>query len=624
MHQAILARAVQNGEVIARSRLRFVRSCSSALAPQVLAELEDAFGVPGVEAYGMTEGSHQLACNPLPPGVRKPGSVGIATGPEIAIMGAGGEILCPGNIGEIVIRGANVTRGYDNNPEANAGAFLGGWFRTGDQGYLDSDGYLFISGRTKEMINRGGEKIAPREIDEALMDHPAVRQAVAFALPDARLGEDVGAAVVLREGASAGEAELQHFVAQRLAEFKVPRKIVFIGEIPKGPTGKLQRIGLAEKLHIASAPVQQPRKEFTAPRNKTEELLAGLWRQTLGLDRVGIHDSFFDLGGDSSAAAQVIAGIERDLGRKLTMASLLAAPTIASLAALLPGSIPARPRFSAMRSGGNRPPFLLVHGHPLFWQLAQHGAEDWPFLALMPPVVEDLPSPLTLENLAAYHVRSIREFQPAGPYYLGGWCYDGVAALEIARQLRLSGEQVGGLILFDARNPVVSGLAPSQGGRPSVWTRLAYHRARMREIPCREWLGYTAQRCVTIGVYLKRRAFRARYALGLLNDRRMTSLVRDMEQIVARAVANYVPSRYDGPVILIRPEDRAKSLKEDITCGWGSVVENLVVHEVPGNHRTMFASPNVEILGSILCEMMDGDMPHALSAQPPQASHAGR
>jgi len=250
MHQAILTRAPRNKEIIARNPLRFTRSSSSSMPPQVIAELERVFGAPLIESYGMTEASHQMASNPLN-GVRKPGAVGLAAGPEVAIMGDGGVLLQPGEIGEIVIRGDNVTRGYENNPSANASAFTNGWFRTGDQGVMDKDRYVSLTGRLKEIINRGGEKISPREVDEILMDHPAVRQVVVFAMPHEKLGEEVAAAIVLREGSAANEKELREFCSQRLAPFKVPRKIVFLEQIPLGATGKLQRIGLAEKLGLA-------------------------------------------------------------------------------------------------------------------------------------------------------------------------------------------------------------------------------------------------------------------------------------------------------------------------------------------------------------------------------------
>jgi acyl-CoA synthetase (AMP-forming)/AMP-acid ligase II len=254
MHQAIVGRASKNKDVIARHPLRFIRSSSSSMPPQVIKELEAAFGAPLIEAYGMTEATHQMCSNPLPPAVRKPGAVGLAAGPEVAIMGEDGVLLPPGGIGEIVIRGGNVTAGYESNPKANAEAFTtgpeAGWFRTGDQGTMDADGYISLTGRLKEIINRGGEKISPREVDEILMDHPGVAQVVCFGMPHPKLGEEVAAVVVLREGAAATERELQDFVSQRAADFKVPKKILFMEEIPKGATGKLQRIGLAAKLGL--------------------------------------------------------------------------------------------------------------------------------------------------------------------------------------------------------------------------------------------------------------------------------------------------------------------------------------------------------------------------------------
>jgi acyl-CoA synthetase (AMP-forming)/AMP-acid ligase II len=250
MHQAILARASKSTHIIRTAPLRFIRSSSASLPPQVLQELETVFGAPVIESYGMTEAAHQMTSNQLPPGKRKPGSVGIAAGPEVQVIDADGKPVPPGATGEVAIRGENVTAGYENNPKANAEAFTLGWFRTGDQGVMDAEGYLTITGRLKEIINRGGEKISPREVDEVLMDHPAVQQCVCFAVPHDKLGEDVAAAVVLREGVQATERELRDFVAARLADFKVPRKVLVLPEIPKGATGKIQRIGLAQKLGL--------------------------------------------------------------------------------------------------------------------------------------------------------------------------------------------------------------------------------------------------------------------------------------------------------------------------------------------------------------------------------------
>ena len=252
MHQAILTRAARNAEIIKAGRLRLIRSSSASLPPQVMVELEEVFGAPVIESYGMTEASHQMASNPLPPRARHAGCVGVAAGPEVAVMDDDGNLLPPDGLGEIVIRGRNVTAGYENNPEANAKAFTHGWFRTGDQGTIDAAGYLRLTGRLKELINRGGEKISPLEIDTVLMDHPAVAQVVTFGYAHPKLGEDVAAAVVLREGATLDERALRDFAAQRMADYKVPRKIVFLEEIPKGATGKLQRIGLAERLGVTA------------------------------------------------------------------------------------------------------------------------------------------------------------------------------------------------------------------------------------------------------------------------------------------------------------------------------------------------------------------------------------
>jgi acyl-CoA synthetase (AMP-forming)/AMP-acid ligase II len=198
----------------------------------------------------MTEAAHQMTSNLLPPGKRKPGTVGPAAGPEVGIMDNGGNPLPGGEKGEVVIRGPNIMKGYENNPEANRAAFHGDWFRTGDEGWLDDEGYLTISGRLKEIINRGGEKIAPREVDDVIQEHPAVALVVTFAMPHPKLGEEVAAAVVLREGESATQSDIRDFAGERLAPFKVPRKVVIVDEIPKGATGKLQRIGLAEKLGL--------------------------------------------------------------------------------------------------------------------------------------------------------------------------------------------------------------------------------------------------------------------------------------------------------------------------------------------------------------------------------------
>jgi amino acid adenylation domain-containing protein len=329
LHQAILSAAAAHRDVIERSPLRLIRSSSASLPAPVLRDLEATFNVPVIEAYGMTEAAHQMASNPLPPAVRRLRSVGQATGLEIAIMDKAGNRLTAGEIGEVVIRGETVTPGYLDHPEANAKAFTQGWFRTGDRGYLDPEGYLFLQGRLKEMINRGGEKISPLEVDEVLLTFPGVAQAVTFAVPHPTLGEDVAAAVVPHPNLTVDPTTLRQWLFQQVADYKVPSQIVIVASIPKGATGKMQRIGLAEKLaHV----LQQPQ---VAPRTNLEKLIADIIAEVLKLDAVSVFDNFFALGGDSLQGTQVVSRLNDQLGLDLINVILFQQPTVAALAAEL-------------------------------------------------------------------------------------------------------------------------------------------------------------------------------------------------------------------------------------------------------------------------------------------------
>jgi acyl-CoA synthetase (AMP-forming)/AMP-acid ligase II/acetyltransferase-like isoleucine patch superfamily enzyme/acyl carrier protein len=333
IHQAVLARAAANRETIARRPLRLIRSSSAPLPKQVMNDLERAFQTQVIEAYSMTEASHQMASNPLAPRTRKPGSVGLPAGPEMGVMDEAGNLLAPGETGEVVIRGGNVTQGYENNPKANEAAFTNGWFRTGDQGRFDADGYLFLTGRLKEIINRGGEKIAPTEVDEILTRHPAVAQAVTFSVAHPTLGEDVAAAIVLKRGARATEGELRDFAATRLAEFKTPKQVLIVDEIPRGPTGKLQRIGLADKL--ADLLALKRGANFVPARTSVEKEMAEIWKGLLRIDQVGARDDFHALGGDSLSMVTMILQIEERFGVTVPIDRFLKSPTVENLAQLV-------------------------------------------------------------------------------------------------------------------------------------------------------------------------------------------------------------------------------------------------------------------------------------------------
>lgn len=325
LHQAILQRGRDRADTIAKSRLRFVRSSSAPLAGKVLRDLEKTFKVPVIEAYGMTEASHQITSNPLPPLERKEGSVGLASITQVAIVDEEGKFLAPGKIGEIALRGSNVMSRYEP-AEFTQVALTNGWFRTGDLGYLDADGYLFLTGRVKEIINRGGEKISAREVDDALLAHPDILQAAAFAVPHPALGEIVAAAVVLRDHAQATETTIREHVSKRLAEFKIPARLLVVDDIPKTSTGKVRRADLAE---IFAEPLKST---FVAPKNELEALIAGIYADVLGSGEVGSNDNFFALGGDSLRATQVISRVRSLFSVNLSIATVFTKPTVAELA----------------------------------------------------------------------------------------------------------------------------------------------------------------------------------------------------------------------------------------------------------------------------------------------------
>jgi natural product biosynthesis luciferase-like monooxygenase protein len=326
IHRAILARSADYRECIAGNSLRFIRSSTASLSPLMLAELEETFRVPVIQGYGMTETCVYATSNPLPPRQRKLGSVGIAAGIEIAVVDERGAPLAAGEPGEITLRGANIMSGYEDDPEANVEAFIDGWFRTGDLGYLDQDGYLYITGRLKEFINRGGEKISPAEVEEPLAKHPDVAAAAVFPVPHPTLGEDLAAAVVLRNDANSSALDLRKYLVTRLAAHKVPTQVVMLDTLPESATGKLPRARLAQLL------ADRLQEAFVEPRTLDELHLATAWQEVLGLSSISVNDNFFALGGDSLKATQVASRMRQRSRIEIPIQLFFVAPTIAALA----------------------------------------------------------------------------------------------------------------------------------------------------------------------------------------------------------------------------------------------------------------------------------------------------
>ncbi|MDN4986439.1 amino acid adenylation domain-containing protein [Bradyrhizobium sp. WYCCWR 13022] len=343
IHRALLTAAEANPERVRSSSLRVIRSASSSLAPAILNGLETTFGVPVLETYGMTEAASQIAANPFE--LRKIGSVGRAAGPEIAIMNETGRGLASGERGEIMLRGPNMSRGYYNDEAATQAAFRDGWFRTGDLGYLDADGYLFIVGRIKDVINRGGQKISPLEVEEVLLAHPAVLEAGVFAVPHAKLGENVAAVVVLRPGSEATSDQLRQFARKRLAAYKVPSLIRNVAALPKGASGKVKRNALAEMISSA-----HDDDETQLPRNALETQLAEIWASLLELPHVGIDQDVFALGADSLAVTQMRSRLRERFNVDFSFEDIFDCATVGALAARLETTAHRDPTLPAWRA----------------------------------------------------------------------------------------------------------------------------------------------------------------------------------------------------------------------------------------------------------------------------------
>jgi hypothetical protein len=442
IHHSVNELAKKHPDLTKNHSLRLIRSSSSAMPPKLIKELEKEFNIPVIESYGMTEASHQMASNPLPPKKRKIRSVGLPMGPEIRIVDEEGNFLLPGNKGEIVIKGLSVTKGYLNNPQANADSFINGWFRTGDEGYFDEEWYLFLTDRIKEIINRGGEKISPREIDEVILDYPGINQVITFAVPDPRLGEEIGVAIVKDKSAEITDWDIQKYVSRRLIDFKVPRHVLFLDEIPKGATGKLQRIGLAKKLEVE--PIKEISvdvNEYIAPSTEMEEKLARIWSDVLG-HKVGVIDNYFHLGGDSLKAEQIVTRISMSLGiENLPIVIFLQAPNIKQMSELLEKEeIIESPTLISLQSEGKKSPLYLIHacgGEVLFFSdLIKYLSKDRPVYAFRAPQGKNGNfEHKTVEELAAFYVNTLVGFQKNDPYYLGGAALGGLIALEMANIL---------------------------------------------------------------------------------------------------------------------------------------------------------------------------------------------
>jgi acyl-CoA synthetase (AMP-forming)/AMP-acid ligase II/acyl carrier protein len=457
LHRLIFDRTRFRADAATGHSLRFVLSGGAPLPQTVLEGLQNTLGVPVVEHYGSSEAA-QISANLPPPGRSKPGTCGVPPPDTIVIVGDDGRRLPSGKQGEILVGGPTVISGYLDAPELNRERFIDGWFRSGDIGSIDEDGFLTLHGRTNDVINRGGEKISPTEIDDALMRHPAVIEAAAFPVPHARLGEDVVAAVVLRLGMTTTPVALRKYLQDQIAPFKVPRRIVFRDQLPKGTTGKVLRRRLTEswderpaaETQVAASPVENRLTD----KGLVKEL-TNLWERLLRIAPVSPDDDFFEKGGDSLLVMEMLAELEWRTGLTIPSSILFEATTIRQLVQKLSERESLRPKYLIeLNSNGDQPPLIYFHGHFHGFgydaiTLAKLVGAKQPIFVVAPHGTGDEPIPRSIEAMAADRLPLIMKAQPEGPYRLGGKCIGGIVAFEVARMLVAAGKEVEMVFLLD-------------------------------------------------------------------------------------------------------------------------------------------------------------------------------
>jgi oxalate---CoA ligase len=613
LQRTILTLARENLAVFRKTPLRFIRSAGAPPNPETVRGLEELLGIPVLDGYAMTE-APSIARSTL--SRRKPGSAGRSAGTEVAIMDPSGNLLPAEAEGEVVARGPTVMPGYLDNPEANRKAFHDGWFRTGDIGRLDGDGFLFIVGRSKEIINRGGKKIVPQEVDNALAKNPALADAAAFAIPHRTLGEDVAAVVVLRPGATATELDVRKFAAEHLAPYKIPRRVIFVEQIPRTRHGKLKRNLLAESyagLAAARTTARAAAMEQTRALTEVESKLIDVWRAVLGVEEIGVDDDFFDLGGDSISVTIMLAqtaerlGIARD---QLPEGDFLDQPTIATLAGVVADSAPGtKPtsgsphRVVVLRDEGSRMPFFCFATGEIeiyeFRHVSRELGREQPFIGLWPPPTVQENRLLKFEDIARQSAASIRAMREHGPYIVGGFCKGAALAFETARQLMAEGEEVALLVLFDARTP----------GYPKIarqWRSYARHLLRSLSggedrITFREILKHIGDACRLKTKKISAKMVRARVSARAKDP-------REVKGWKSAAKREYVPRAFQAPILNFLAEKVPMSTRvlSDPRLGWRDFAKRgFEVRWLPTDHFSMFEKSNAPLLAAELAKAFE-------------------
>jgi oxalate---CoA ligase len=578
--------------------LRMLRTGSGHLDLRVAVELEDIFGVPVIQAYGSSETAF-MTCEPLPPKRRKPGSVGLPGSTRIAILDERNNRLPPDKVGAIAVMGPKIFEGYEDNPAANAEAFVDGWFRVGDLGYFDEDGYLFLTGRIKEVINRGGQKIAPAEIDAAIMAHPAVAAAAAFPVPHPTLGDDVAAAVVLEPGATLDQKTLTASLRAKLGEAKVPRQILFVDDIPRGTTGKIQRYKLAAAFGLdrPGSTRAAPETPIEKAATRMEATLQRIWAETLKLPAVPLDEDFFALGGDSLLAVELFLRIEETLGRRLPRTVLFESGTVAEMAAAIETDYRAA-CLVPIQPAGDKPIFFCIHGVDgdvlYFRDLARHLGNRQPFYGIRAQGLDGTVVPSTsVSGMAAQYIAEMRQVQPKGPYFIGGYSFGGWAAFETARQLREAGEEVALLAILDTHCPT---------GRPSLPLSARFFLARQHARSNGRVGAFSSSVGETVVNSVRLDAMSLASRLGVGKGRLEARFRRYPIEAHSVALRRYRPATYAGDATLFhtKPFEPGANSHYD---GWRKLIRGrLTATPVTGSHFDMMYEPGVATLAQALAD----------------------
>jgi acyl-CoA synthetase (AMP-forming)/AMP-acid ligase II/thioesterase domain-containing protein/acyl carrier protein len=586
--------------------LRFIRSTSAFLPHTVRQDLEEVLGVPVIESYGMSEAG--LVTVNSPP---KTGSVGTPIVESLRILDDDGKTLAPFQNGEIVIKGTTVFSGYENAPDENCTAFIDGGFRTGDTGYLDNEGYLFLTGRKKELINKGGEKISPAEVDQVMMTHPSVRQAMAFLISEPVLGEDIAAMVVLEDKA-VSEEDLRSYLIDRLVQYKVPKRIYVVDEIPKGPTGKLLRYVGTERYYAserkASPNPRQTSDDVSSEASAHQEKLLQIWKEVLNIPTVSPDDDFFRCGGNSLAAIELLIKIQRAFHLALPPDTIYVHPTIRQLGGMISEKTGNgkhhHPLIIPIREHGILPPLFCIHSVGgwigTYQNIFRFFNQDRPVFGIRARGLEPGEKPSqTIEEAVREYADAIKTVQSEGPYRLLGYSAGALYAFELACQLQKRGESVIYLGNIDQSAPrqkipgsVQNPVSIRNDNSPIYRSGYRIYRFLNNRLKTRSWGSLPT--FFTKGI----RAFHTRvislsgtppYQDWILTyPEKQQPLLRSIK----KALRNYQPQTFSGDLTLFSTHQDYSSYPDDMSRGWNAFVTGKTeIMDIPGDHGNLYLDP---------------------------------